>query len=311
MFLSYPASSLSCRTCEACCNAQATVKRTYTGSDCLQVEEGAIYGILSSKRRPPDATSRHADFSATLDSELQTAPSLRLIYLYLLWLAQDKPKLDPSQRPTTAAELKWTDVNSKRKRSASLSDDDIADDGDSDEDAEDDDGDAASGKGDDKSDNADSNDSEGTTGADGPSAHTRSKEVKSSAHNTSVKARHVSRKHGLYTLQAGCEQFLTQLPLFTRPSLGSNAIRIGKDCVVRLSPPSLYWAIVWCLSCIGCTLMAAHIACALYVFLLLLLTPLTSKPRTALPTPTWFLVHTCVVSHMHTTMEDSHLTKSI
>ncbi len=148
MFLSYPASSLSCRTCEACCNAQATVKRTYTGSDCLQVEEGAIYGILSSKRRPPDATSRHADFSATLDSELQTAPSLRLIYLYLLWLAQDKPKLDPSQRPTTAAELKWTDVNSKRKRSASLSDDDIADDGDSDEDAEDDDGDAASGKGD-------------------------------------------------------------------------------------------------------------------------------------------------------------------
>ncbi len=173
--MSYPASSLSCRTCEAGCNSQATVKRTYAGSDCLLVEEGAIYGILSSKRhytfvrRPPDATSRH-DFSDTFDSESQTAPSLRLIHLYLLWLARDTPQLDPSQRPTTAAELKWTRVNAKRKSSERLSNDDVDDDGDSDEDAEDNDGDAASGKADDKSDDADADadDSEGTSGADGP-----------------------------------------------------------------------------------------------------------------------------------------------
>ncbi|DBA92611.1 TPA: hypothetical protein ACH3X1_002830 [Trebouxia sp. C0004] len=67
--------------------------------------------MLSSKRhhifvrRPADVASRQADFSDTFDSELQTAPSLRLMYLHLLRLAQNTPQLDPSQRPTTAADL--------------------------------------------------------------------------------------------------------------------------------------------------------------------------------------------------------------
>jgi len=245
-FCIHAASSLSRNACEACCIAQAAVKRTYTGFGCRQVEEGAVYGILSSKRhhifvrRPADAASRHADFSDTFDSELQTAPSLRLMYLYLLKLAQNTPQLDPSLRPTTAAELKWACVNTKRKRSERVVNDPVADPGDSDDDAEDDKWDAASGNAGDKSDDADIINSEGTTGADGPSAHTRSKDVKSSVQHTSVKTRNVSRKHALYTSRADCEQLLTQLPLFARPSLDFNTIRIGKNYVVSLQPPSLF-----------------------------------------------------------------------
>lgn len=67
----------------------------------LQVEEGARYGILSSKRhhtfvrRPADPASRQADFSETFDCEQQTSPSVRLLYLYLLSLAQGSAILDP------------------------------------------------------------------------------------------------------------------------------------------------------------------------------------------------------------------------
>ncbi len=139
--------------------------------------------------------------------------------------------MNSSQRPTTAAELKWGCVNTKRKRSERVINDPAAD-GDSDDDVGDDKWDAASGKGDEKCDDADANDSVDTAGADGPSADTRSKDVKSPVQHTSVKTRNVSRKQALCTSRADCEQWLTQLPLFARPSLDFNTIRIGKNYVV-------------------------------------------------------------------------------
>ncbi len=156
------------------------------------------------------------------------------MYLYLLTLAQNTPRLDPSQRPTTAAELKWGRVSTKRKRSERVFNDPVAADAAGDDDVADDKWDAASGKGNAKADDADANDSVDTAGADGPSAHTRSKDVKSPVQHTSVKTRNVSRKQALCTSRADCEQWLTQLPLFARPSLDFNTIRIGKNYVVRL-----------------------------------------------------------------------------
>ncbi|DBB14428.1 TPA: hypothetical protein ACH3X3_004725 [Trebouxia sp. C0006] len=145
---------------------------------------------------------------------------------------QTPPRLDPSQRPTTAAELKWGCVDTKRKRSDRIVNDPVGD-GDSDDGAEDNNRNAASGKGKEKADDADANDSVDTAGADRPSAHTRSKDVKPPVQHASVKTRNVSRTHALCTLRADCEQWLTQLPLFARPSLDFNTIRIGKNYVVR------------------------------------------------------------------------------
>jgi len=153
------------------------------------------------------------------------------MYLYLLTLAQNTPRLDVSQRPTTAAELKWGCVDTKRKRSDRIVNDPVAD-GDSDDGAEDNNRNAASGKGKEKADDADANHSVDTAGADRPSAHTRSKDVKPPVQHASVKTRNVSRTHALCTLRADCEQWLTQLPLFARPSLDFNTIRIGKNYVV-------------------------------------------------------------------------------
>lgn len=87
---------------------------------------------------------------------------------------------------------------------------------------------AASGKGNEKADDADANDSVDTAGANGPSARKRSKDVKSPVQHTSVKTRNVSRTHALCTLRADCEQWLTQLPLFARPSLELTPYALAK-----------------------------------------------------------------------------------
>ena len=203
----------------------------------LQIEEGAMYGILSSKcyhifvRRSADAARRHADFSDTFDSELQTSPSLRLIYIYLLSMAQNTPKLDPSQRPTTAAELKWdAHVNKKRKGlEHGINDQPPGGDAIDDKGENDDACHAASASGADTTETADAKDSEGTSWVAGPSAHAQSKHARPpSQHESSNSSK---------LLRAGrsrqAEKLLKCLPLVVRPSLGST-IHIGRDCVVRL-----------------------------------------------------------------------------
>lgn len=130
--------SLSRSDFEACCIAQAAGNLHWLWSPADR-RGSSLWHTL--KQAPPylcPAPSRccksgaHADFSDTIDSELQTAPSLCLMYLYLLTLAQNTPRLDPSQRPTTTAELKWGCVDTKRKRAARVVNDPVAD-GDSDD----------------------------------------------------------------------------------------------------------------------------------------------------------------------------------
>ena len=206
-----------------------------------------MHGILSSKRhhtfarRPADAASREADFSETMDSERQISPSIRLVYLYLLGLAQGSPMLDPRARPVTAAERKWVQVSNKRTRSEDSSKDAI-DSGGNDQDG---DGSNDHGVGHDSADSEDfhtddakASDSEATTGINGPSAQTRSHDRSSqsqlamlSCTSTKDKAEVISTitKHHQH------REWLEMLPIVEPPLLDLKAIQIGKHCVVRLS----------------------------------------------------------------------------
>lgn len=205
-----------------------------------------MHGILSSKRhhtfvrRPADAASRHADFSTTMDCE-QQSPSVRLVYLYLLGLAQGSPMLDPRARPATAAERKWVQINKKRERSQDSSRDA------SDSDGNDHGGGSSSGHRvahdhahpeDARKDDADEGDSEATTGMVGPSAHTRSHDRTSQSQLALLSRKSTRDKaEGIFptTMQHQHREWLEMLPLVERPLLDLNAIQIGKHCVVRLS----------------------------------------------------------------------------
>ena len=202
----------------------------------LQVDEGTMYEILSSKRkhifvrRPANAASRHADFTPVFDSELQTSPSLRLIYLYLLYLAKDAPKLDPGLRPSTAPDQKWVPATGKRKRADSDDDEDNLDhDDDIDDDAGSDD---------------DTDTDESTAKGAGPSAHTRSKVVaakpsrKPTPHSSGKQQAGEGRvaaecQQSAGRVQAHLRQFLARLPSVPRDKIASGStIRFGSDCVV-------------------------------------------------------------------------------
>ena len=195
----------------------------------LQVEEGAMYGILSSKRhhtfirRPSDAANRNADFSKTFDSQTSQSPSVRMIYLYLLHLAQDAPHLDPRLRPTTAAELKWVTENHKRRRLSSESNGD--DDSDQSEW-----GDANSGLGHTEHDD-DATESEGTTDANALAAQTGAQVAKYVAVGSS---KSTGRR---FSNKTACHQqhraYLEKLSLVARPQLELSSIKIGRSCVVR------------------------------------------------------------------------------
>lgn len=202
-----------------------------------------MHGILSSKRhhtfvrRPADAASRQADFSTTMDCE-QKSPSIRLVYLYLLGLAQGSPMLDPRARPATAAERKWVQINKQRARPQDSSHDA------SDSDGNGHDGGSSSGRGvahdhahpeDARKDDADADDSEATTGMDGPSAHTRSRDKTSHSQLALLGCK--DKAEGIFpsTMHHQHREWLEMLPLVERPLLDLNAIQIGKHCVVRLS----------------------------------------------------------------------------
>jgi len=242
-------------------------------------------------------------FQTPLTLSCRQHPALRLMYLYLLTLAQNTPRLDVSQRPTTAAELKWGCVDTKRKRSDRIVNDPVAD-GDSDDGAEDNNRNAASGKGKEKADDADANHSVDTAGADRPSAHTRSKDVKPPVQHASVKTRNVSRTHALCTLRADCEQWLTQLPLFARPSLDHNTIRIGKNYVVRLQLPSLLLLgnrVVFVLHCmLSKHTLAARIAGGILCALLAATYTIDVKAKDCSPyTHIISCSHLCCVTNQH------------
>ena len=197
-----------------------------------------MHGILSSKRhhtfvrRPADAASRQADFSETMDCEQQTFPSIRLMYLYLLGLAQGSPMLDPRAQAVTAAELEWGPFRNKRKRPQHS------------QDASDSGGNSPGGnlgtKGpnvvcdhtrfkDVPTNNADVDDLERAAGLDGPSAHTRSHDRTPQAQLALLSRKSTKDKH--YPNR----KWLQMLPIVERPLLDQDAIQIGKHCVVRLS----------------------------------------------------------------------------
>lgn len=198
------------------------------------MEEGTQYGILSSKRqhvflrRPTDPTSRHVDFTPVFDCELQTSPSLRVIYLYLLYLAKDAPKLEPTLRPSTAPGQKWVPGKASHKTPDGGADADQHT-----HDDFDDDGGGYVGS------EADSNMNQSAAKAAGPSAHTRSKD----ASDTRKRPRQSSGSkqqpmqapihHHADKLQAHLRQLLARLPTLERSCIAcGTAMRFGSDHVV-------------------------------------------------------------------------------
>ena len=183
----------------------------------LQVEEWAMYGILSSKlnhtfvKRPSDPKSRHLDFTDVFNSENQLQPSVRLMYLYMLNLAGSAARLDPQERPATADVNKWVPPSRKRAHRS------VSEHG-------------ASG------DDHDADDSDDTTGGatDGPAHHTRRK-----ASTTVPKAKQAAKSSGTMQPQhlqkemAGLVKILSQIPHVSRNSLNlAEAICFRNACVV-------------------------------------------------------------------------------
>lgn len=178
-----------------------------------------MYGILSSKanhtfvKRPSDPESRHVDFTAVFDSEKQLEPSVRLMYLYMLYVAGLADRLDPQRRPATADADKW--VPSKRKRArTSVSEQSSS------------------------TDEHDADDSDDTTDAanDGPAQHTRSQgakvvpKVKKAPSCSGTDQPQHSKKQ-----MTESAKILCQIPQVPRSSLFlAGAISFGQDCVVCL-----------------------------------------------------------------------------
>ena len=176
-----------------------------------------MYGILSSKvnhtfvKRPSDPKSRHVDFTAVFDSEKQLEPSVRLMYLYMLYLAGHADRLDPQKRPATADTDKQVPV--KRKRACtSVSEQSTS------------------------IDDHDADDSDDTTDAatDGPAQYTRSKGAK-----VVHKANKADSRSGTNQPQHSKKQMtesakiLDQIPQVPRSRLFlAGAISFGQDCVV-------------------------------------------------------------------------------
>lgn len=195
-----------------------------------------MHGILSSKchhlcvRRPADAASRQADCE-TMDCEQKISPSIRLMYLNLLDLAQGSPMLDPRAWAVTAAEPKWVPLSNKRKKRHHT------------QDARDSDGNDLGGPGskgpgvvgdhthfqDVPTDNADVDDLERANGLDGPSGHTGSHDRTLQSQLALLSRKSTKGKRFQH------RKWLEMLPIVERPPLDLNAIQIGKHCVVRLS----------------------------------------------------------------------------
>ena len=197
-----------------------------------------MYGILSSKRyhtfikRSSDAASRDADFSRTFDSEALQSPSVRMLYLYLLHLAQDAPHLDPRLRPTTAAELKWVPDTHKRKRSSDQGSG-------NDESDQSECGDAETVLGNIEDDDAIN--SEGTTDANGSALQTRAQAAKyvslgaPQSIGQPISIQTASNRHQKN------QAYLQTLGLVARPQLELTSIQIKRSSVVRhLGLPSTF-----------------------------------------------------------------------
>ncbi len=187
----------------------------------LQVEEWSMYGVLSSKlnhtfvKRPSDPKSCHVDFTDVFNAEKQLKPSVRLMYLYILYLAGRADRLNPQERPATADADKWVPTSRKRAR-ASVSEHSTP------------------------SDDHDADDSDDTTcgATDGPAHHTRSK-----GGTMAPKAKQAISISGTMQPQhsqkemAESAKILCQIPQVPRSSLFlAKAISFGHDCVVWRLP---------------------------------------------------------------------------
>lgn len=200
-----------------------------------------MYGIVSSKRfhtfirRPDDSTSRSVEFSMTFDSEQQTSPSVCLVYLYLLHLAQGSPLLHPHLRPTTAPELKWvTSCNNKKRPRGndqgveSGSKGDARDSSDASKPCP-----AHGNMEDSHPEDADANASDSTAGPNGSAANTRSKDASAASQNDVPSSSKPTGKHVSSKLQRSTRSYLQSLPIVTRPCLDFSTLQIGRHCVVR------------------------------------------------------------------------------
>lgn len=179
-------------------------------------------------RRSSDPTSCHVDFTPVFDSELQTSPSLRVIYLYLLYLAKDAPKLEPRLRPSTASGQKWVSVRKGRHKTTNSS---------TDSDWEHSDVDSEGDVGSDVHTDRDQAAAKGV----GPAAHTRNKHPSASTRKRSRQARRSkqqamqapARHQHADRRQAQLRHLLARLPIVARCNIAcGNAIRFGNDCVV-------------------------------------------------------------------------------
>ena len=185
----------------------------------LQVEEWSMYGILSSKvnhtfvKRPSDPKSGHVDFTAVFDSEKQLEPSVRLMYLYMLYLAGHADRLDPQKRFAAADTDNSVPIKRKRART-SVS------------------GQSAS------TDDHDADDSDVTTDAatDGPAQHTRSKGAKVVPKaNKAASCSGTNQPQHLKKQMTQSAKTLCQIPQVARSRLFlGRTISFGQDCVVSL-----------------------------------------------------------------------------